>query len=103
MVPISGALEHQGDEAGRPAGPWLFYPELGLRPGEKDAQRVYKNALRAMRRALHKAGLPAHYTLHSLRHTFGSGLISRGVSPAYVQEQMGHASIEQTEGKAPDA
>ena len=79
VVPISGALEHQGDEAGRPAGPWLFYPELGLRPGEKDAQRVYKNALRAIRLALQKAGLPAHYTLHSLRHTFGSGLISRGV------------------------
>jgi len=51
-----------------------------------------------MRRALHKAGLPAHYTLHSLRHTFGSGLISLGVSPAYVQQQMGHASIEQTVG-----
>jgi integrase len=94
ILPISGVA--QEDDAHRPLGPWLFYPELGPAPGEKDAQRVYKNALRGMRRALEKAGLPAHYTLHSLRHTFGSGLISRGVSPAYVQQQMGHASIEQT-------
>jgi hypothetical protein len=96
VVSISGAAPVQ-DEA-RPPGPWLFYPELGTTPGVTDAQRVYKNALRAMRRTLERAGLPAHFTLHSLRHTFGSGLISRGVSPAYVQQQMGHASIEQTVG-----
>lgn len=37
-----------------------------------------------------------YFGLHSLRHTYGSGLISRGYSPAYVQQQMGHASIQQT-------
>src|SRR6266545_4685818 len=77
-------------------GPWLFYPELGEKPTRKDAQRVYKNALRAMRRSLEAAGLPTHHGLHALRHTYGSGLVSRGVSPAYVQAQMGHASIQQT-------
>jgi integrase len=80
----------------KPAAPWLFYPELGHTPSTKDVQRVYKNALRAMRRALAVAGLPEHFSLHSLRHTFGSGLISRGVSPAYVQAQMGHASVQMT-------
>jgi integrase len=49
-----------------------------------------------MRRALAVAGLPEHFSLHSLRHTFGSGLISRGISPAYVQAQMGHASVQMT-------
>ena len=49
-----------------------------------------------MRRCLEKAGLPAHFALHGLRHTYGSGLISQGVSPAYVQAQMGHESIKQT-------
>jgi len=80
----------------RALGPWLFYPDLGANPTNKDAQRVYRRALNGMRRALEAAGLPQHFTLHSLRHTFGSGLISRGISPAYVQAQMGHASIEQT-------
>ena len=30
---------------------------------------------------------------HSLRHTYGTGLIA---SPGYLQGQMGHASIKQT-------
>jgi integrase len=75
---------------------WKCLSCAGTTPGEKDAQRVYKSALRAMRRALEHAGLPAYFGLHSRRHTYGSGLISRGVSPAYVQQQMGHASIQQT-------
>lgn len=47
---------------------------------------------------LERAGVPTYYGLHSLRHTFGSGYISRGVSPASVQQQMGQASIEQAVG-----
>jgi integrase len=94
LLAILTSLFHVGGE--RPAGPWLFYPELGPNPSEKDAQRVYKNALRAMRRCLKAAGLPTYFGLHALRHTYGSGLISQGVSPAYVQAQMGHASIQQT-------
>jgi integrase len=93
VVSISGAVQGQ-----RALGPWLFYPELGESPTEKDAQRVYKSARRSMRRCLIAAGLPAHFSLHSLRHTVGSGLVSRGISPVYVQQQMGHASIEQTVG-----
>jgi integrase len=33
---------------------------------------------------------------HDLRHTFGSLLIQAGVSPAHVQKQMGHRSIQIT-------
>src|SRR3990172_6753810 len=35
---------------------------------------------------------------HSLRHTSASILLAEGVSPAYVQEQLGHSSIELTVG-----
>jgi integrase len=97
VVPIAAQESPAGSDA-RAAGPWLFYPELGLKPGEKDAQRVYKTALRAMRRSLAAAGLPQHHALHALRHSYAVGLISQGVSPAFVQQQMGHASIEQTVG-----
>ncbi len=31
-----------------------------------------------------------------LRHTFASLLLQQGVSPAYVQRQLGHASIQLT-------
>ena len=43
-----------------------------------------------------KAGLPLHFTPHSLRHTFASLLLQMGVSPVYVQRQLGHAPIQLT-------
>jgi integrase len=92
VVSLSG--EPRADA--RPQGPWLFYPELGAVPTRQDTWRVTKSAQRAMTQALESAGLPGHFTLHGLRHTFGSGLVSRGYSLAYVQQQMGHASIRQT-------
>jgi hypothetical protein len=42
-----------------------------------------------------QAGL-RNFRFHDLRHTFGSLLIQLGVSPAYVQKQMGHKSIQVT-------
>jgi len=50
---------------------------------------------RYMEPALAKAGL-RHFNFHSLRHTFASLLLSAGVSPAYVQRQLGHSSIKIT-------
>jgi hypothetical protein len=48
-----------------------------------------------MEPALEQAGL-RKFRFHDLRRTFGSLLIQRGVSPAYVQKQMGHRSIQVT-------
>ena len=53
---------------------------------------------KVFRRALKHAGLRTHFSPHSLRHTYASLLLADGVSPAYVQEQLGHASIELTVG-----
>src|SRR5206468_12236550 len=49
-----------------------------------------------MERTLKVAGLAARFTPHSLRHTFCSLLIAARVSPVYVQQQAGHASVEMT-------
>ena len=37
-------------------------------------------------------GVP-NYGLHSLRHTFASRLISRGVPPKVVSQLLGHSSV----------
>jgi integrase len=37
-----------------------------------------------------------HFGPHYLRHTYASILLADGVSPVYVQEQLGHATIELT-------
>ena len=48
-----------------------------------------------MEPALEQAGL-RKFRFRHVRHPFGSLLIQRGVSPAYVQKQMGHRSIQVT-------
>jgi integrase len=45
--------------------------------------------------AVEVAGL-RRIRFHDLRHTFGSLLIQRGASLAYVKDQMGHSSIQVT-------
>jgi len=52
----------------------------------------------AVKRALKAAGLPGHFSPHRLRQTFATLLLVDGVSPAYVQEQLGHADISLTVG-----
>ena len=44
-----------------------------------------------------RAGLPARYTFHSLRHTYASWLVTAGVPLRHVQAYLGHASIRTTE------
>lgn len=51
-------------------------------------RRVYKKILA-------KAGI-REMRLHDIRHTYASILLSRGESPVYVKEQMGHSSIQMT-------
>jgi hypothetical protein len=54
------------------------------------------NVHRAFGRILKHAGLPAHFTPPCLRNTYASILLAEGKSPAYVQAQLGHASIALT-------
>ena len=69
--------------------PWLFVTKTG-NPFDP------ANVRAAMRRILTAAKLAGHFTPHCLRHSYASILLSDGVSPVYVQEQLGHATIELT-------
>jgi len=69
--------------------PWVFVTEAGTPLDESRVRKVFA-------RVLAKAKLPGHFSPHSLRHSFASILLSEGVSPAYVQRQLGHASIKLT-------
>jgi integrase len=57
-----------------------------------------RNVERAIARLARQAGLPRPVSPHDLRHTYGTLLIEAGVSPVYVQRQLGHASIQLTVG-----
>ena len=54
-----------------------------------------RNVRTAVTRLLEKAGL-RHIRIHDLRHTFASLLLQQGESIVYVNEQLGHASIQIT-------
>ncbi len=69
--------------------PWCFVTKEGT-PMDP------ANVRRAMQRVLKAAALPLHFTPHGLRHSYASILLADGVSPVYVQEQLGHATIELT-------
>ena len=58
----------------------------------------YETIRRDFRAGLRAAGLlrGRRYTIHTLRHTFAHRLIEAGASLRYLQEQMGHASIQIT-------
>ncbi len=49
----------------------------------------------ALKRACKAAGLAVRNP-HDLRHTYATILLMAGVSPAYVQKQLGHSSISMT-------
>jgi integrase len=68
---------------------WVFCTEAGTMPDESRVRTVVRKALKAV-------GLPLHFSPHCLRHTFASLLQQQGESPAYVQRQLGHASIQLT-------
>jgi site-specific recombinase XerD len=51
---------------------------------------------RSFKKALVKAGLGDGYCFHSLRHTFASQLVQKGISLYMVQKLMGHANIRTT-------
>jgi hypothetical protein len=68
---------------------WLFAPATGTLLDPARVQKVFKRVLKT-------AGLPLHFSPRCLRHTYASLLLQQGESPAYVQRQLGHASIRLT-------
>lgn len=59
----------------------------------------HRNLQFCLTRIEKEAGLQKHITLHTLRHTFGSTLIRRGVGIEVISSLMGHANITITYNK----
>lgn len=83
VVPILEAVK------ARLASPLVFHDE-NLEP-------LYDfRVRREVKRILKAAKLPARFSPHSLRHSYASLMINAGIPIAYVQRQLGHASIKVT-------
>jgi integrase len=67
-----------------------------LQLAEHPFHGLHQNAVRrAMAQACRAAKLRTRHP-HDLRHTYASLLLMSGVSPAYVQRQLGHSTISMT-------
>ncbi len=70
--------------------PTQVFPMPSPRSGADLVRAVFK-------RVLKKAGLPDYFSPHCCRHTYASILLSEdGGRLIYVQEQLGHAGIQET-------
>ena len=69
---------------------WLFEGQTGGRYSARSIQQIF-------RRAVAKAGVNPYSTVHTLRHSFATHLLERGMDLRYMQNLLGHASSETTE------
>lgn len=75
----------------------FVWPALMKRDGETRLRaRSEKGCFHALERATKKAGIK-DCGWHTLRHTYASHLVMRGVPIRLVQKWLGHASIKETE------
>lgn len=74
-----------------------WHPEDFLFPGARPGTHLTAGAVEA---ALHKyvkrTQITRHVTMHTLRHSFASNLLEKGVNIFQIKELLGHSSIAST-------
>lgn len=69
---------------------WVFEGDAGGAYSERSVQEVF---IRAKLQAM----INPHATVHTLRHSFATHLLEKGVDLRYIQELLGHQSSKTTE------
>ena len=69
---------------------WLFEGQNGGQYSSSSIQKVFRRAVKA-------SGVNPYSTVHTLRHSFATHLLERGMDLRYIQELLGHSSSETTQ------
>ncbi|WP_411734946.1 site-specific integrase [Paenibacillus sp. M2] len=78
-------------------GESMYRHYLNLVLCKNDGSPMPKSSLiNASKRILRKAGLSEELTIHSLRHTYAVVMLEAGADIKFVQEQLGHGSVQIT-------
>jgi integron integrase len=101
-VDLPDALGRKYPNAGRSwAWQWVFPNERTTRDprtGELRRHRLYASLLqKAVKRAIHDAGITRHASAHTFRHSFATHLIEAGYDIRTVQELLGHRDVRTTQ------
>lgn len=69
---------------------WLFEGQYGGQYGKRSVQQLFQKAKL-------KSKVNPYATVHTLRHSYATHLLDRGVNLRYIQELLGHSNSKTTE------